>query len=337
MSKIINVHPTRYDAVTYQWADAFIHIFMAARELGFTLHLHEDFKLDTKREIDIPWERGLSDDQEAYNLYNHLVLEDIKDKGLPTKNMLVVKPTAPAPNYFTIDTLGYAACSSISYEKPNFEETKWKTFFNNTVKTLIDNRENKWSATGEVKFTPVLDVPKDHVLILGQMPGDETVTKMSFGNHWIKLQQIVESLRNKFPIVLKLHPTFRAVLGNDKQWDIINNVLMKWQMQGVKIYDRSESLHDILPHTKVAILENSTAGIECLMHKVPIISYGLPEYHWVTKDLRHMAMLPSFVDDLSWYDEERANQWLAWYCTKYQCYNYPSTLNRMSELLCTDN
>jgi hypothetical protein len=331
MNKIVNIHAVRYQELTFQWADAYVDIMKAFRELGYEIFLHPQLHIQT--EFDITHTVGLSEDPDAINLYNHTYRQEIKQMGFPLNNTLFVKPTAPAPNYFTIDPLGYACTTSIAYEKPDFEETRYKTFFNTVVKDLISKRENKWSRTNEVNFSKTnREIPEGHVLVLGQMPGDETVQRFSFGNHWLKLQYIVNELKNKHPVVLKLHPTFKSTVGNHKNWDAIYNVILGWAAQGVVVFEEKESLHDILPHTKVAVVENTTAGIECLMHKVPIISYGLPEYHWVTKDLRHLNMLDEYVEDLSWWDGEKAAAWLAWYCTKYQCHNYSSTFNRLEEL-----
>lgn len=328
--KVVNICSVRYDKLTFQWEDAYLHVIKAFRELGYTVRVCP--KLEMKNMPDYV-QVGLEHGDDAIYVYNHTYMQEIKELGLPTgKLALFVKPTAPAPNYFTIDKLGYAASSEITYNKPDFESVDTDKFFNTTVKELKSNREHKWSRTKEVTFTPLSNVPEDHILILGQMIGDETVTKFSFGNHWVKLQNIVERLKHRDNVVLKLHPTFKSKMGNLPQWDSLYAIINKWKQEGITVYEDYESLYDILPHTNVAILENSTAGIECLMHEVPIISYGYPEFHWVTKDLRHLNMLNSYIDDISWWDLDMSKKWLAWYSTKYQCHNYSSTFNRVEDL-----
>lgn len=328
--KVVNICSTRYSNLTYQWDDALNHIMKAFRELGYTVKVSSNLVMQKMPEF---VEIGLEHSSEAIYVYNHTYLQEIKELDLPLGKLnLFVKPTAPAPNYFTIDKLGYAASSEITYNKPNFENVEYETFYSTVVKELKSNREHKWSRTKEVTFTPTNNVPEDHILILGQMIGDETVTKFSFGNHWVKLQSIVEKLKGRDNVVLKLHPTFKSKMGNLPQWDGLYKIINRWKQEGITVYETYESLYDILPHTNVAILENSTAGIECLMHEVPIISYGYPEFHWVTKDLRHLNMLDSYIEDTSWWDLEKSKQWLAWYCTKYQCHNYASTFNRVEEL-----
>ena len=329
--KVVNLYGKRYNKLTLQWSDAYNHVIKAFRELGYTVHLDPELQLEEVSEFA---EVGFDHSDEAIYVYNHTYLDQVKKDRLPTgTKTFFIKPTAPASNYFTIYPLGYACSSSIAYEKPNFEGIKTKAFFNSVVNSLLAKREHKWTVTGEVIFDcATVDLPEDHILVIGQMPGDETVNGFSFGNHWLKLQSIVNYLKDRNTVVLKLHPTFKPVITKAGKWPDFNRMLLQWRAEGVTIYEDQESLHDILPKTNIAIVENTTAGIECLMYKIPMISYGLPEYHWVTKDLRHLNMLQSYIDDTSWWDPQKADEWLTWYCTKYQCHNYASTFNRLEEL-----
>ena len=90
----------------------------------------------------------------------------------------------------------------------------------------------------------------------------------------------------------------------------------------------AKKIHDFLPKTRVAILENSTAGIECMMHGVPIISYGWPEYHWVTQKLQSLTQLNELVSDLSWHYKSDTEQFIHWYINRYLCHDLKSTQRR---------
>ena len=70
-----------------------------------------------------------------------------------------------------------------------------------------------------------------------------------------------------------------------------------------------------------------------MMHDVPIISYGYPDYHWITKDLRILTQLNGYIDNLNWFDKERSRNFLCWYINEYLCYDIPSTINRITQLL----
>ena len=123
-----------------------------------------------------------------------------------------------------------------------------------------------------------------------------------------------------------------SIRGTQNWYDFVS-VINEWKYRGHTVLYGNENIHDILPKTKVAIIENSTVGIECLIYDIPVISYGYPEYHWVTFDLRHLMQLQNAVSNLSWWNKSSSRQWLTWYCTKYQCWDSQSTLRRLEELL----
>ena len=153
------------------------------------------------------------------------------------------------------------------------------------------------------------------------MPDDETVHGFGFGDHIVKLKMIVDKLHGE-NVVIKLHPRYE------------NPVLVKkWQDAGHTVIDGYISIHDVLPKTRVAIVENSTAGIECLMHEVPVISYGWPEYHWVTAKAQTLPHIESLISDLRWHDKRKAKQFIYWYINDYLCTDIDSTVNRLKELI----
>ena len=318
-----------YPQLGGNWGVAYHNVAKAFEELGY---------MDLRTSRLLQWETNypaIEDSSEDIYVYNHTHIKQLAEKGFHLgKKTLIIKPTGPAPNYFTIDELGYACGSTITYTKPDFETINEMEFFLSTVPSLIEKKENKWSDREDLGLSmDSVETPEDHILVLGQMPGDETVKDFSFGDHWNKLHGIVRTLRAyKEKLVIKLHPTLKSESPTDT-WRFYSSKIKEWQDNGHIVFFGTENLHEILPNTRVAIIENSTAGIECLLHQVPLISYGYPEYHWITKDLRHLNRLIDYVEDLSWWDRSLANKWLAWYCTQYQCFDYKSTLNRIQYLM----
>lgn len=261
---------------------------------------------------------------EDLNIFNHTDLTQMN-----YSNVLFVKPTAPTSKHFAIDTIGYANSSSLAFEEPMEYEImyshlnprnniKW-----NIIEDLIEKKSNKWDDSIILKWRKAKAVPKDHILVIGQMPDDETVKGFGLGGHLEKLKLIVERLTaqvTEFPIVVKIHPKFKLDLKTKE----------KWISRGVDVRVGFESIHDFLPYTRVAIVDNSTAGIECLMHEVPIISHGWPEYHWVTKKLQVLTQLPSLVNNLNWHEKEKAKKFIYWYINDYLCHDVKSTVNRLN-------
>ena len=153
------------------------------------------------------------------------------------------------------------------------------------------------------------------------MPDDETVNGFGFGDHIKKLEMIVNILSDE-NLIIKLHPRYKN-----------KPLIKKWEDAGHRVITAFDSIHSILPKTKVAIIDNSTAGIECLMHEVPIISYGWPEYHWATKKLQTLPQLKDLVNDLSWYQPVYAKQFIEWYINDYLCSDINSTIKRLEDII----
>ena len=270
-----------------------------------------------------------SDSDEAdLHVYNHTARD--LEPDMP-ENSIIFKPTAPTSKHFQICKEGYANSSEITFDEPwEYEMRLYSDTDLNEIKTLIDNRANKWDDSIMLKWPDVEDVKDDHILIIGQMPEDETVMGFGFGDHWKKMCQIIQKLNERPNLVIKLHPRIRKASHRIRD---INLQIERWEEAGHQVFSNYESIHSILPHTRVAITENSTAGIECLMHEVPVISYGYPDYHWVTKDLRGLTRLNDYINNLSWHDKELSRQFICWYIFDYLCCDIPTTMKRLEELL----
>ena len=269
-----------------------------------------------------------SETEEAdLHIYNH-TCRDLEP--FMEENAIIFKPTAPTSKHFQICDLGYANSSRITFEEPveyeyrKYDNTEW-----NEIQDMVERRANKWDDSIMLKWPDAKDVKDDHILIIGQMPEDETVMGFGFGDHWKKMYQIIDKL-DDYNLVIKLHPRIRKASHRIRD---INKCIEEWESRGHQVFSGYESIHSILPHTKVAITENSTAGIECMMHDVPIISYGYPDYHWITKDLRILTTLRNSIDDLSWFNKEKSRRFLCWYIFEYLCSDIPTTMNRLEELI----
>lgn len=253
------------------------------------------------------------------NIYNHCHISELE-----TENNIIFKPTGPTHKHFALDTIGYANSSSIAFKEPDWFQVPTKENLD-YIQSLIKARSNKWDDSILLKWRKAKNVADDHILIIGQVPTDETVNGFGFGDHFKKLQMIVNSIKDK-NIIVKLHPSMK-IRGRTK--DIID----KWIQDGIDVRTAFESIHDFLPKTRVAILENSTAGIECMMHGVPIISYGWPEYHWLTKQLQSLTQLDEIVTDLSWHSGVSQSMYINWYINKYLCSDIASTKNRLQQII----
>lgn len=263
------------------------------------------------------------------HIYNH-TCRDL-EPDMP-ENSIIFKPTAPTAQHFSIDWLGYANSSSITFERPyEYEFRSYTKFEMEEISNMISRRANKWDDSILLKWKDAKDIKQDHILIVGQTLNDETVKGFGFGNHFTKLTQIVDKLKD-YPLIIKLHPSMSTNSMKRARFFID-----KWTSLGHQVFTGYESIHSILPYTKCAIIDNSTAGIECMMHDVPIISYGYPDYHWVTQDLRILTELRGYIDDLDtihpWFHLEDQRQFMTWYIFDYLCNDIPTTIKRLKDIL----
>ena len=248
------------------------------------------------------------------NFYNHTV------NSTYTPGMIIVKPTAPTSQHFALDTIGYANSSSLAYTEPDInddiEQMDWVS-----IEELRKTRPNKWDDSVLLKWRDAKDIKDGHILIIGQMPDDETVNGFGFGDHIKRMDMIINKLKNE-NLVIKLHPRYKN-----------KTLVKKWRDAGHRVITGFDCIHSILPKTRVAIVDNSTAGIECLMHEVPIISHGWPEYHWATQKLQTLPQLKDLVWDLTWYRPVYARQFIEWYINHYLCSDIKTTQKRLTEIL----
>ncbi len=264
-------------------------------------------------------------DNPDLHIYNH-TCRDL-EPDMP-ENSIIFKPTAPTSKHFQICDLGYANSSRITFEEPkykdrNYDNTEW-----NEIQDMVERRANKWDDSIMLKWPDAKNVKKDHILVLGQMPEDETVMGFGFGDHWKKMCMVIDKLDGYNNVVIKLHPKIDTARVRN-----LKKKIEEWEQKGHQVFRGWESIHSVLPKTKVAITENSTSGIECMMHDVPIISYGYPDYHWITKDMRILTNLREYVNDLTWFNAENSRRFLCWYINDYLCCDIPSTFNRINQLL----
>ena len=256
------------------------------------------------------------------NVYNHCHVSEIY-----TDNNIIFKPTAPTSKHFAIDRVGYANTSTLAYQKPYVSIDRDFNF--DKIIELRDAKANKWDDSILLKWRkPKKEIPDDYILIIGQMPDDETVKGFGFGNHLGKINDIAWRLRSiGESFIIKLHPRYKP----QSKWE--KSLLNRWKKYDFDVRTGYQSIHDYLPKAKVAIVDNSTAGIDCLMHEVPLISYGWPEYHWATAKLQTLPQLEYLVRSLEWYNPTYAKDFIEWYINHYLCSDINSTIKRLKDII----
>ena len=317
------------------WEKGMRYICSALRNRGYDILQHPKFtgeygaqRYDGRKECDIA-------------IYNHAVASEIRGNIIKAKRTWFFKSTVPDQRHFTLDTLGHGSCASIGQTKPDFQsisEGETEKFFSEQVPNWITERSSKW---GSFKHQDVRE--KDFVLFLTQVPTDETVNRMWWGEYTKTLIKAVEAflVYSDKPIIVKLHP---YTDGTQKRTEYVkknctenaikmNLGLLAQRHQGrLSVYTGLSSVHCFFKKADLVCVCNSSSGIEAMMHGLPVISWGFPEYHWVTYDWRNWCLLPEALK-LKWFDRKKQDQWLCWYLTKHCITDEESASRRISELL----
>ena len=334
---IANLHNFQFFTAYGNWGVAYNHLINALDTLSYEVCIDRNFKIENvSPKANTPIRTDI-----AVNIYNHTYPDDLKVQKRKLEASILdifIKPTGPSTQYFSLDTKGFGPCSSLLF-KTDYDILDIEilnNFYRSEIQPLIHFNTNKWGIPGSssnfsFKESLAVDIPENHVLVLGQMPGDTTVTDMQFGDHWERLKGIVDYLHKRnFATVIKLHPTLRDK-KSEEEWEKTKygQQVVKWKNAGVLVIDDYSSIHKVLPKASVAIVENSTSGIEAIMHNIPVISYGNPEYKWATKPLEHLCFLEDYIKDISWYSTQKSYSWLYYYLKEYLCSDLNSTIKRV--------
>jgi hypothetical protein len=334
--KTVLFWPYKYNDMQSDWQIPVMQLSRSFNKLGYTVLRHPHFKCHGLNEVS-----SLYDSEKHKKvdicLYNHTDISHIIGDIIPSNKNLFFKPTVPERGYTTLDTIGYGPYSSVTYEKPFFNkysQGEVNDFYDIFVKRWIDQRSNKWKE----HFTPEnIEVKeKDYYLILGQCFGDEVITRHEFGSYEAKLHQIINELLRidkDRTVLVKLHPyTNGKVTTTDGFAQAIADRIKEISNR-VIVYSGNLSIHDFLPNCRCVFVANSGAGIEAMMHNKPIVSWGNPEYHWVTYRLLHLADIIRAIDTKNWFNKFSQQQFLYWY-TRYYCfYDDDSCERRILEVL----
>jgi len=322
----------RFSDMKETWSEQIVWIIESLNSLGVNVKKHKDFIC--RGTEGLPVYNYAIDNPCDICLYNHTDTSLLVGNVVKSKTNWFFKQTVPADKYSTLDVLGYGPYSSVTYNKPDFNLIDKQTtdiFFNTKVKNWVKNKNTKW---GKYFVNKDEEVKEDnYILVLGQCGGDEVVTRHDFGGYFIKLEGVVKELARitNEPIVVKLHPyTDGKGATNDNLTQTLKMKLMN-AGKNVSVYTGMTNVHNFIDKSKCVILANSGSGFEAMMHDKPIISWGYPEYHWVTYDLRHLCDLNRAIK-LDWFNKENQRKFLYWYLEKYAFYNKETCMRRVSAL-----
>ena len=134
------------------------------------------------------------------------------------------------------------------------------------------------AALGGSKFeqppSQKLDLPDDFVFFPCQIPHDETIKYHSSVTVPEALEATCKATKElNIPLFVKGHPV------NPGSMAPLHELTTKYKH--VRWID-NVSIHDIIPHARAVVVVNSGTGMETLLHKRPVVTFGRCEYDCVS-------------------------------------------------------
>jgi capsule polysaccharide modification protein KpsS len=205
---------------------------------------------------------------------------------------------------FSIDTKGWAGGASVYPYDSLFTEQ-----YDSSAFDMFRNRAlNNESKIAQPSFKD-LDLPENFVLFACQVPTDQTIkfhSKVDVGKALMYTLQVTQ--RMNIPLIVKPHPS-----RQDTQVFLRNAVAQYKHARWIS----NASIHQLIQMSKCLVVVNSGTGMEALLHKKPVVTFGQAEYDCVANPATRDS-LEHVLNNLL-YDEQRVyNFFHSWY--KY-CYD----------------
>jgi hypothetical protein len=200
------------------------------------------------------------------------------------------------PWQFYIDSKGFAGGAS---RYPFVPDLVGGNFYD-----LMCSRARMGESKFEQPTKKNISLPADFVLYLCQIPHDETIKYHSD----VTVEQALEATclatqELNIPLYVKGHPVNPTSMIN------LMSIATKYRHTR---WIEDVNIHDIIPHARAVVVVNSGTGMETLLHKRPIVTFGRCEYDCVS----NKATTDNIVDILRdpKFDEKAVRAFFAsWY------------------------
>jgi len=176
------------------------------------------------------------------------------------------------PFQFYIDSKGFAGgASRYPFDFDANREIPHGSFYAQ-MQARAFSGESKFEQPPIGKITVKCDGP--YVLFLCQIPHDETIKYHSDVSVWDALKYTLEATKElNMPLVVKGHP--------------VNPGSMVPLQTLCKLYNHAHwvdnvSIHDLIPNAHAVVVVNSGTGMEAMLHKRPVVTFGRCEYDCVS-------------------------------------------------------
>jgi len=176
------------------------------------------------------------------------------------------------PFQFYIDSKGFAGgASRYPFDFDKDREIPPGSFYAQMQARALTG-ESKFEQPPISEITIKSDAP--YVLFLCQIPHDETNKYHSDVSVWDALKYTLEATKElNMPLVVKGHPV------NPGSMTPLHSLCKLYKH--VYWFD-NVNIHDLIPQAHAVVVVNSGTGMETLLHKRPIVTFGRCEYDCVS-------------------------------------------------------
>jgi len=173
------------------------------------------------------------------------------------------------PWIFSVDPKGWAGGASVYPYSSLYTDKVDSTVFD-TLRTRALENKSKFSQPNYADIS----LPENFILFTCQIPHDETIKYHSLVSVGKALVWTCEATKKLgIPLVVKGHPVNKdSMIG-------LKNSLVNYKHV---TYLDNVSIHQLISLSKCVVTVNSGTGMEALLHKKPVVTFGHAEYDCVT-------------------------------------------------------
>ena len=209
------------------------------------------------------------------------------------------------PWIFSVDSKGWAGGASVYPYNSLYTDKVDNTVFNNLRTRALENK----SKFSQPEYSDI-QLPENFVLFTCQIPHDETIkyhSQVGVGKALIWTCEATKKLG--IPLVVKGHP-----INKDSMIGLKNSLV---NYNHVTYLD-NVSIHQLISLSKCVVTVNSGTGMEALLHKKPVITFGQAEYDCVTNHATKDNII-EVLENLIYNENEVIKFFDSWYNWCYDC------------------
>jgi hypothetical protein len=304
-SKIIFEYPlgwldTNSDPLASQHIRCFELLRSAARNLGIVFETRTSLRLADFAQRFAP---------------NDTLLISVHTVGI--SNNVVRLKESYIPGYYYFDRTGYSGWAELAYNERLQQEATVYNPFNLSgfisklrEKKIRDNLSKYPQDTGSMEIELIKSAP---YIFLALQTSDDLVARLAAVDQ-IKFAELLAARINdlKYRLIIKRHPLCRD--------HNIESAINKLKNDYKCVMLSNDSVNSLIQQAEAVVTVNSGVGFEALVMGRPVITAGLSDYSFVTKQVINMSDIDQLHTGIRYFDATKADRFVGYYLNEY-CLN----------------